>query len=562
MNIRRYGVWAFLIAILALVAPLAAADTTSPSAPGDSAKPDELVVAFNKLNLQLDPHHSIYSAEAQIFTATYEGLFAYNPSTLEPVKAACKSFSLTPDGKTYTFYIRDDAKWSDGSPLLARDFRDAWLRAISPAQKADYASFFDVIAGAKAFRSGANSDPGSVGISVIADKILQVTLASRADYFTRLLCHHSFAPIYHSMLAVKDWNSAFPFPVDGAYRFASRSDNELILVKNENYWDVASVAIPKIRIIFSDDDADATRRFDGGEIHWLAGPMDLSALVDRAAIQANPMFGTHYWFFDCAQKPWDKSDLRRALALLLPWKEIRSRDYYMIPADTLVLPFQGYQAAKGIQDSDEAQAKTLLAKAGYPEGKGLPTIVLLTPDGEDGKRVAGLMKTAWEKLPNVKVEVKTVPASGYFSALRDEAKSGSYTLGLTTWIGDFADPIAFLQMWASDSNLNDAHLADPEYDKLLAAAAAKTGDDRLAALAEAETHLLSGAAVLPIYHSVAVNIVDTDFIQGWYANPLDIHPFKYLAFGVRKARPNVVLGARGAAVAAIAAVAAAATMAP
>ncbi|MGO8695598.1 MAG: peptide ABC transporter substrate-binding protein [Rectinemataceae bacterium] len=555
MNIRRYGVWALAAAILALGAPLAVADTAAPSAPGGgSAKPDELVVAFNKLDLQLDPHHSIYSAEAQIFTATYEGLFAYNPSTLEPVKAACKSFDLTPDGKTYTFYIRDDAKWSDGSPLLARDFRDAWLRAISPAQKADYASFFDVIAGAKAFRSGTSSDPNTVGISVIADKTLQVTLASRADYFTRLLCHHSFAPIYHSMLSVKDWNSAFPFPVDGAYRFASKSDKELILVKNETYWDAASVAIPRIRVVFSDDDADATRRFDGGEIHWLAGPMDLKALVDRNAIQSNPMFGTHYWFFNCAQKPWDNPDPRRALALLLPWKDIRSQDYYMIPADTLVLPLQGYQAAKGIEDSDEAQAKTLLQKAGYPEGKGLPAIVLLTPEGEDGKRVAGIMKTAWEKLPGVKVDVKTVPDSDYFSTLRDQAGSGGYTLGLTTWIGDFADPIAFLQMWASDSNLNDARLSDPVYDKLLAAAASKTGDDRLAALADAETHLLAGAAVLPIYHSVAVNIVDTDYIEGWYTNPLDIHPFKHLAFGVRKASPNVVLRATAPFVAAVATV--------
>ncbi len=540
MNIRGYSMWAILAAILALGPAFAA------SAQSDTTKPKELVVAFNKLDLQLDPHHSIYSAEAQIFTATYEGLFSYNPSSLEPVDAACKSYTVSPDGKVYTFTIRDEAKWSDGSPLLASDFRNAWLRAITPSQKADYASFFDIIAGAKAFRSGEDSDPTSVGISVLSDKVLQVTLVSRADYFTRLLCHHSFAPIHPSMLAVKDWNSAFPFPVDGAYRFESKSDKELVLVKNEHYWDAASVAIPKIRIIFSDNDAEATRRFDGGEIDWLAGPMDLNALVDRAAIQANPMFGTHYWFFNCAVKPWNNPDLRRALALLLPWKEIRSRYYYMNPADTLVLPFQGYQAAKGIEDGDEAQAKSLLVKAGYPNGKGLPPIVLLTPEGEDGKRVAGLMKTAWEKLPGVSVEVKTVPAAGYFAALHAEAGKGGYTLGLTTWIGDFADPIAFLQMWASDSNLNDARLSDPAFDKLLAEAASKTGDDRLAALAAAETHLLHGAAVLPIYHSIAVNVLDMDYIQGWYANPLDIHPFKTMSFGVRKARPNVVLAPQAA----------------
>ncbi|HTX72982.1 MAG TPA: peptide ABC transporter substrate-binding protein [Rectinemataceae bacterium] len=539
MRPGRYTLLSVLLALMATASVGFAQDQGGGSP--DAAKPDEFVVAFNQLDVQFDPHHSIYSAEAQIFTATYEGLFAYNPSSLEPVKAACRTFNRSQDGRTYTFYIRDDARWSDGSPLVASDFRNAWLRAITPSQKADYASFFDIIAGARDFRSGATQDPSTVGITVISDKILQVKLTSRADYFTRLLCHHSFAPIHPSMLAVRDWSAHFPFPVDGAYRFESRTANELILVKNEKYWDASSVAIPRIRMLFSDDDADATRRYDGGELNWLAGPMDLDALVDRASIQANPMFGTHYWFFNCAQKPWDNPDLRRALALLLPWKDIRSKDSYLIPADTLVLPFQGYESVKGIAELNETEAASLLAKAGFTHGAGLPPIVLLTPDGDDAKRIAGIMKSSWEKLPGVSVTVQLVPAATYFEALRNGAGTSAYTLGLTTWIGDFADPIAFLQMWTSDSNLNDARLRDPEFDTMLTTAAGKEGDDRLAALGDAESHLLSGAAVLPIFHSIAVNIIDTNYIQGWYTNPLDIHPFKYLAFGTRKARPNVII---------------------
>jgi peptide/nickel transport system substrate-binding protein/oligopeptide transport system substrate-binding protein len=94
-------------------------------------------------------------------------------------------------------------------------------------------------------------------------------------------------------------------------------------------------------------------------------------------------------------------------------------------------------------------------------------------------------------------------------------------------------------MWAADSNLNDARLDDPEYDRLLAVAATKSGNERLDALGLAETRLLSGAAVLPLYHSLAANVVDTDFVNGWYPNALDIHPFKYLVFGERRVRSNV-----------------------
>jgi oligopeptide transport system substrate-binding protein len=530
----RLGRAAFAAALI-----VAGAGNAAFAAEGEAREGVELVVAFNELDPELDPHHSIYSAEAQVFTALYEGLFTYNPNSLDPVRAACRLYTCSQDGRTYTFYIRDEAVWSDGSPLLARDFRDAWLRAISPAEKADYAAFFDIIDGARAYRLGTNSDPASIGISIIADKILQVRLVSKADYFTRLLCHHSFSPIHPATLAAKDWRAIFPFPVNGPYKLLSLEKGTLLLSKNDRYWDASSVAIPKLRLLFTDDDDDVTRRFDNGEIQWLAGPMDLDALLDRS-IQANPMFGTHYWFFAAGRKPWDNADLRRALALLLPWPEMRSRDQYLIPAPTLVLPFEGYKSAKGIEKADSEEALRLLNKAGYSGGAGLPRIVVLVPDNDDSKRVAGLMKTAWEKLEGVSVDLKVVPPARYFDLVRAGATASGYDLALTTWIGDFADPLAFLQMWTSDSNLNDAGLADAEYDRLLAEASVKAGSERLEALTAAETHLLGGAAVLPIYHSIAVNVVDPSFVQGWYANALDIHPFKYLAFGHKRLRSNVV----------------------
>jgi oligopeptide transport system substrate-binding protein len=532
------------LAIAAAVAVLGPTALAVAEGPGSDVapKPEEFVVAFNALDLQLDPHHSIYSAEAQIFTAAYEGLFSYDPNSLDPVRAACRSYNRSQDGKTYTFYIRDEARWSDGSPLLARDFRDAWLRALDPATKADYGEFFDVIAGGHDYRMGKTSDPSKVGISVIDDKILQVKLEARADYFTRLLCHHSFSPIHPSMLAAKDWRKALPFPSNGPYAIKSFDSSGLLMVKNEAYWDAASVSVPRIRAIFTDDEADATRRFDDGSIHWLAGPMDFDALLDQGSIQIGLMFSTHYWFFDCGIAPWNDRDVRRALALLLPWGELRSKDKYLAPAPTLVLPFSSYQSAKGISATDQAEAMSLLEKAGHKDGAGLPAIVLMVPEGgEDATRVAGLVKEAWEKLPGLSVEIKTVTASSYFSAVRAGAAASGWTLASTSWIGDFADPLAFLQMWASDSNLNDARLADPEFDRLLETAALKTGNERLDALGLAETRLLSGAAVLPLYHSLAANVIDTDYVDGWYPNALDIHPFKYISFGERKIRSNVAV---------------------
>jgi oligopeptide transport system substrate-binding protein len=189
----------------------------------------------------------------------------------------------------------------------------------------------------------------------------------------------------------------------------------------------------------------------------------------------------------------------------------------------------------------------LLEKSGHKDGAGLPAIrVLIADENEDAKRIALIMKDTWEKLPKLSVEIESVPAASYFQAVRSGGASaagsnGGWTLASTSWIGDFADPLAFLQMWADDSNLNDARLSDQEYDRLLDAAAQKTDDDRLEALGQAETRLLAGAAVLPLYHSLSYNAIDTDYIDGWYTNALDIHPFKYIAFGERSIRSNVAV---------------------
>jgi len=399
-----------------------------------------------------------------------------------------------------------------------------------------------VIAGAKDYRLGKSAKADSVGISVIGDKILQVKLETPAAYFTRLLCHHSFSPIHPSMLASHAWKSLLPFPVNGPYMIATAREGETILVKNPRYWDVKSVAIPTIRMIFSDDDDAMTTRYNDGEIHWLAGPMTIDNVLARQTISYAPMFGTQYWFFDCATAPWSRPEIRRALALLLPWKDLRSKDHYFSPAPTLVLPYTGYDKVVGIDAIDEKAALGLLEKAGFPAGAGLPKLTILIPEGgDDAARMAGLMQKAWSALPSLEVAVEKVADSAYFLRMRKGPVKGGYTLGLTTWIGDFADPLAFLGMFASDSNLNDPRYADPEYDGLLKAAATKDGDARLAVLTEAENRLLSTAAVLPVSHSLAANVIDTEYLEGWFVNALDIHPFRYLSFGQRSVRPGVAL---------------------
>jgi peptide/nickel transport system substrate-binding protein/oligopeptide transport system substrate-binding protein len=520
------------ILMLAAVSPIIAGEP----------KPEEFVTVFGANLPQLDPHRSIYSSEAQILSAVYEGLFTYDPSSLDPVEAAVSSWKKSPDGKEYTFTIRDDAKWSDGTPLVAKDFRDSWLRMLDI--NGEYSGFFDIISGAKAYRLKQDENPDHIGIKAAGSKTLVVTLNRPAAYFTRLLCHHSFAPIHPSMLSAKDWTAAIPFPVNGPYRFTKFGGNELYLERNPYYWDARSVSIPRLKMIFTDDDTLASKMFNDESAHWLDGPGNYDTIIVGNAIQINPIFSTNYWFFNCAAAPWDDSRVRRALALLVPWTEVRDPAHYMAPATTLVLPLPGYSEAKGIEAKNQDEAMKLLSEAGFPNGAGLPAITLLYVDGKDNQRITSIFKKAWEALPGVKVNLESMPASQYYEAIGDATTKGRFTLAHTTWIGDFADPEAFLQMWTANSALNDAHYDDPAFTEMLKTSYAQDGKERMSTLAKAETILLQGAAVLPIYHSFASSVIDLDYIGGWYQNALDIHPYKYLKFQDRPVSPNVARSPR------------------
>jgi peptide/nickel transport system substrate-binding protein/oligopeptide transport system substrate-binding protein len=178
---------------------------------------------------------------------------------------------------------------------------------------------------------------------------------------------------------------------------------------------------------------------------------------------------------------------------------------------------------------------TLLEESGFPKGKGLPPLLIKIPDGMESMRQASVMAAAWKEW-GITTEIKTYPYAQYFEILKD----GDYTLGTMTWIADFADPLAFLQMWMSSSNLNSGKYADSAYDDLIRKSMSQSGEERYKTLSEAESILLRTAQVLPIGHNPAINLIDLQFIDGWYQNPLDIHPFKYLTFAPYKPLKGVV----------------------
>jgi peptide/nickel transport system substrate-binding protein/oligopeptide transport system substrate-binding protein len=495
---------------------------------------DELTVTFSKNEVELDFRKSYLASEAQLYTAIYEGLFSYHPLTMEPVLAMAEKWELSNDKKQWTFTIRRNAQYWNGDSVTAEDFRTAWLSLLQPERDAPYSSLFDVIEGAKDYRTGVTRDANKVGVIASGEKTLIVKLNAPASFFPAMLCHHSFNPIHPSMLNKEDWSLSPPV-ANGPFRITAMDENQIVLAKTDTYWDARSVSLNKITLKFTETGDEASSLWNSGEARWISGDVNFETLTDLSGIQINTMFATHYYFIRSGEKPWNDYRIRRALILALPWAELRAGHYR--PAETLIYPLPHYPEIEGLSVTAIDEAAALLADAGFPGGSGLPNLVIRITPWTEAARVASLMANAWNEKLGVPVRVEVVPFANYFHAL----KMDGYNIGYMTWIGDFADPYTFLQMWQKDSNLNDAHHYDKDFEALMERSMREDGETRFATLAEAEKLLLDRGSIIPISYSRAINIVDTGELEGWYHNALDIHPFKYLFFKAFRPLPGVVM---------------------
>ncbi len=491
-----------------------------------------LTIIDDAHSYNLNPQTACYSTDAQILINLYEGLFSYDPSTLEPKKALATDYHISRNKKRWTFILRQGACFSNGKPITANVVKKSWLKLLS-TPNAPYSSFLDVIQGAQDFREGKTTDPNTVGIEAINDTTLVVILNTPASHFPKLLCHHAF-----SVISDKDSLNVS----SGAYVLAERNNNKIRLLKNPQYWDAANVKINEIDILQSDDMNEIAYDFNTGKADWATGSFLVNSILNQNDVKISAEFGTQYLFFGCANKPWNNEDFRNALVSAIPWKQIR--DGYPVPATTLVYPLSNYPSVDGLNYTDPYEAADLMKDARKKANIASDKILDLTfsiPDSDYMNSVAELLKKAWKPL-GVNLIIKKTPVTSYL----DTIDIHSADLFTYTWIGDFADPLAFLELFRGNSTLSPCNWNNTEFDNLLKKAAEENEESKhLELLSQAENLLLDNGVVLPISHPVSLNAIDLTQIGGWNTNAFDIHPFKYFYFTNTKTEiPNIVKNTR------------------
>lgn len=469
-----------------------------------------LIDSSHKYNL--DPFTANYTSEAQILISVNEGLFSYHPETSQPLNALCSSYKVSRDKKKWTFTLISGATFSNGDPITAETIRSSWIRLLSTPD-APFSSFLDSVRGAKDFRLG-KTDEKSLGIYTRDDATLIVLLDKPMEHLPKLLCNHAFAAI-----SEKEGVYSGPFVID------SYKDGILELKKNEKFHDASSILIPGIRIIQSDDIKENTFAFNNGSADWIDSLADSLKILNKDAIHIQSNFGTSFLFFKNKNHPWNNASFRRALLTAIPYDKLREKFY--VKAKTLVYPLSGYPEIYGVDDYDPFEAKELMSEArkenGISEDEKIPLVFALY-DEESEIPLFNLLKEAWDEL-GVDLQFQTRPSYLYNSSIPYwDADLFSYS-----WIGDFADPLAFLELFRSDSSLNVSLWKNNEFDSLLdQALIAENNASHMEKLSKAEQILLDDGEIIPLFHSISMHIINTSVIGGWSENPLNIHPFRYL----------------------------------
>ena len=469
---------------------------------------------------ELNPQVTNYSSDSQLLNGLFEGLFTTSPVTLEPQYAIAKDFKISRDKKRWTITLRDDVYFSNGEKITAESVRDSWLRLLANPN-ASYSSLLDIVRGAEAFRTG-RGNYDEVGIYATAENVLSIYLNSPANYLPRILCHTAFS-VTHSD----------PRVFSGAYELEFVTERKYILKKNPYYWDRNNVTLERITFVQSENADENTWYYNTGAVDWVTTIVNQQKLLDPKAIQINANFGTGFLYFRLTDKKpagstssnlWDYPEFRNAVLEAFPWDAMHKK--YLIPATTLVYPLSGYPQIDGFDYTDAIEASLKMKDARQKYGVAQEEIIPLVMhvfENEFSEEDEKLLRQSLEPL-GVELTIKTTPSYLYYATIA----SSDADIVATSWIGDFADPLAFLELFHGGSTMNDSGWKDEAFDGLLEKAATASDTERMNLLGQAENILLDSGMVLPLYRSVSSNVIDLTEVGGWYTNAFDIHPLKYL----------------------------------
>ncbi|WP_272467337.1 peptide ABC transporter substrate-binding protein [Terrihalobacillus insolitus] len=537
----------FLFAVLAVVVLTACTANESagegdPSESNDSddaqtEEPSEKVLYLNNgvEPTSFDPPIGFDSNSWQALNNLMEGLTRLGKDD-QPQPATAEDWDISDDGKEYTFYIRDDAKWSNGDDVTADDFVYAWKRMLDPETGSPAAFLGYFIEGGEAFNSGEGS-ADDVAVVAEDDKTFKVTLTAPTGYFLNVIANPAFFPINQAVAEENpEWFAeADTFVGNGPFILESwKHDTSMVMAKNDQYWDAETVKLDKVNWAMVNDSNTEYQMYQSGDLDTSGVPSDMAEeLMSGDDVIIEDQAGTYFYRFNVTKEPFQNTKIRKAFAMAVDQQQIVE---YVTkngekPAYGFVAPgFTGpsgndFRETNGnLVEFDPEKAKTLLeegmAEEGYDE---LPPVTLSYNTSDSHKAIAETLQQMLKQNIGVDVEL----ANAEWNVFLQDQKDLKHQLSRSSFLHDYADPINALESFITDSSMNRTGWSNAEFDGLIAKAKAEANEEkRWEYMYEAEKVLFDEMPIFPIYFYNQV-LLQKENVTGIVRHPVGYMELKW-----------------------------------
>lgn len=516
--------WLILLVTILLVAVLTACtakDDAGEKPAGDSDKEndttEEKVLYLNNGNepTTFDPSVGFDAVSWNALNNLMEGLTRLGEDH-QPKEATAETIDVSEDGLTYTFKIREDAKWSNGDSVTADDFLYGWMRMLDPntASPAAFLGYF--IEGAEAFNTGEGAVE-DVGMKAVDEKTFEVKLTAPNDAFLNIITNPSFFPVNEKAATENpEWfTEADSFVGNGPFQLATwEHDVKMVFEKNAEYWDAETVKLDKVEWAMVNDSNTEYQMYQANELDVSDVPAELSEqLIDSDEVSVQDQAGTYFYRFNTTMEPFTNAKIRKAFGLAVNQEQIVEfvTKNGEKPAHGFVsYGFQGpdgkdfRDAVGNLVEFNAEEAKKLLEEGMAEEGyETLPTVTLTYATSDTHQNIAVALQAQFKEALGVDVELANVESSVFAS----EQKELKYQLSRSSFLHDYADPVNAIESFITGSSMNRTGWSNAEFDKLIADAKAETDPAvRWKHLMDAEKLLMEEAPIFPIhfYNQVAL----------------------------------------------------------
>ncbi|WP_192035491.1 peptide ABC transporter substrate-binding protein [Halomonas sp. YLGW01] len=498
---------------------------------------DTLRLAIMGEPASLDPHKISGTWENDVVGDLFEGLIT-EAADGERIPGVATSWEVAEDGTTYTFELREDARWSDGTPVTAEDFVFAFRRILDPATAASYAYLLYPVKNAEAVYDGA-AKPSTLGIEALDAHTLEITLERSTPYFLDQLAHYTAYPLPKHVVEEygDDWSKPEHMVSNGAFALEDwQSQTRIEATRNPHFHDADNVALDEVVYFPIEERNTALNRFRAGEIDiarefptqqydWLKEHLP-------QAVRVAPYLGIYYYVLNTRDGHATADPrVREALSLSVRREVITDQilgtgeepAYSFVPPDVAHYDGPELDFAELSQEERLARARELMQDAGYGPDNPL-ALQLRYNTSEDHRKVAIALAAMWKPL-GVEVELYNSEVAVHYADIRQ----GDFDVARAGWIGDYNDAQNFLSLLESDVANNYGAYANETFDtRMDEAAITQDMEARANLMAEAEGLALEDNATLPIYYYVSRNLVSPE-LNGWETNIEDIHRSRWIS---------------------------------